>query len=299
MYSPPTGGVGKHSVFLSYSSPDVSFAARLRNSLLKHGASPWLDRFDIQAGSHWDRSIQAALSTCSHLVVVHSATSFASDNVWDEWSFFLNRNKPVIPVILEKDVELPFRLERLHYVNFCTQSYRLALQELLTVIPHLSPTPDNSSHAQIAQRAAAKRHSETKAYFDDVNENTNKPSERLYIPEERPSYTDTPTATPTFLPLPCEEGQGLVEYALIGLVATNSSSEPIAPVMKNNIKSGSVPGSLVLYEFESGYRPTMPGLMQLIEEIVEREFSKCVPLLDLPKQQVTLVDDRTHYLVIH
>src|SRR5690606_40587865 len=81
-----------------------------------------------------------------HLVVVHSQASFDSDQVWSEWLVFLNRKKPVIPVIIE-NVELPYNLESYQFVDFVTQNFECAFGSLLSALEGypIPPDPDNNS----------------------------------------------------------------------------------------------------------------------------------------------------------
>lgn len=127
-------------VFISYCSRNRDFAAKLYWALQQAGVNVWMDAADIPPGHRWDRMIQQALENASHLVLVHTRESFESDNVWDEWSYCLQRDVPVIPLIF-KDIGLPFRLARLHHVNFCTQSFEEAVAQLIKVLPCASQAP--------------------------------------------------------------------------------------------------------------------------------------------------------------
>jgi hypothetical protein len=144
------------NVFVSYSQFDRQFAQRLHTELKNRSICVWLDYIDIEPGKRWDRVIQTALAQCTHMVLVHSAESFRSDNVWDEWSYFLEHNKPVIPLVLE-DVELPFRLARVHYINFSSQSFDRAVNQLVnTLVPALPPTtPDSDMPRVVKPRGSA------------------------------------------------------------------------------------------------------------------------------------------------
>ena len=128
--------MGELSVFISYSREDANFAWDVALTLRELGIDVWIDQLDIAPGEHWDRAIHAALKNCTHMLVVHSAASFTSNNVWDEWSYFLNRRKPVIPLLIES-VELPFRLERVQYIDFVRLPFKRAVDQLLHILlPH-------------------------------------------------------------------------------------------------------------------------------------------------------------------
>jgi hypothetical protein len=121
------------SAFLSYSREDANFAWDIALTLRELHIDVWMDQLDIAPGEHWDRAIHAALRDCTHMLVVHSSASFTSNNVWDEWSYFLNRRKPVIPLIIEP-VELPFRLERVQYIDFANMPFKKAVEQLLSIL---------------------------------------------------------------------------------------------------------------------------------------------------------------------
>jgi hypothetical protein len=77
-------------VFLSYARTDSAFATRLANQLLKQGIDVWLDVFRIQPGRSWARQIGEALDSCNALLLVLSPASVASENVEDEWNYYLD-----------------------------------------------------------------------------------------------------------------------------------------------------------------------------------------------------------------
>lgn len=107
------------TVFISYSSQDVDFAIRLYTAFSQVGIPAWMDKFDIKPGQHWGRAIHTALRKSTHMVLVHTQSSFDSDQVWGEWQSFVSRQKPVIPLIVE-NVELPYLLESYQFVDFTT-----------------------------------------------------------------------------------------------------------------------------------------------------------------------------------
>ena len=45
-------------IFISHSSKDNDFAAKLADALREHGAEVWIDLADIPAGMKWSKAIQ-------------------------------------------------------------------------------------------------------------------------------------------------------------------------------------------------------------------------------------------------
>jgi hypothetical protein len=117
------------NIFISYSRKDQSFASRLATSLCLLGADVWIDLEDIPAGVKWSTAIQEGLNRCDVMIIVLSPDSMASTNVEDEWQYFLDRRKPIVPVLL-RPTQIHFQLNRLQYIDFHTLEYDAALNEL-------------------------------------------------------------------------------------------------------------------------------------------------------------------------
>jgi hypothetical protein len=120
-------------LFISYSRKDAEFARRLALSLSDAGADIWLDVEDIPAGVKWSTAVQQGLLQADIMLVIISPDSMKSKNVEDEWQYFLDMNKPIIPV-LWKPAALHFQLSRVQYVDFHSHAYNVALFQLLTQI---------------------------------------------------------------------------------------------------------------------------------------------------------------------
>ncbi|MFN0166317.1 MAG: TIR domain-containing protein [Bryobacteraceae bacterium] len=116
--------------FVSYSRTDSDFVLRLCRDLRAAGASIWLDKLDIRPGEEWDQEIERGLAECGRMLVVLSPESVASPNVLDEIGYALPKKRAIIP-ILYRDCEIPYRLNRLQYVDFRT-GYDAGLRDLLS-----------------------------------------------------------------------------------------------------------------------------------------------------------------------
>ena len=125
--------------FVSYSRADTDFVLRLCQDLRAAGASIWLDKLDIHPGEEWDQAIERGLSECGRMLVVLSPKSVTSENVLDEIGYALSKKKPIIPV-LYRDCEVPYRLNRLEYVDFRT-AYDERLKYLLLAIGDAKENP--------------------------------------------------------------------------------------------------------------------------------------------------------------
>jgi len=137
------------TTFISYSRADSDFVIKLAQDLRQAGVSVWLDQIDISPGERWDKSVQNALKNCSSLLVVYSPNSVASENVMDEVYYVLGEKRKVIP-ILYRACEVPFRLQRLQYIDF-TENHVLGMQKLVSLmvnginVPIVTATSKTSS----------------------------------------------------------------------------------------------------------------------------------------------------------
>ena len=112
--------MGHH--FISYSRVDAeAFAVRVASSLAA-GSPPlriWLDKRELKPGLDWDEQIGEAITTCDSLLFVMTRDGVKPNSVCKrEWTLALKCNKPVIPLRLELDAELPFRLEPRQFIDF-------------------------------------------------------------------------------------------------------------------------------------------------------------------------------------
>ncbi len=103
--------------FISYSRGDSEFAQKVTARLKAAAVNVWRDVESIPAGANWDREIEKALEHCTHVLLVATPRSVASENVLDEVGFAMNKGKSVIPMLFET-CELPLRVHRAQWVDF-------------------------------------------------------------------------------------------------------------------------------------------------------------------------------------
>jgi formylglycine-generating enzyme required for sulfatase activity len=119
-------------LFISHSSKNDSFVTDLAAELDTFAVPTWVDHREIAPGMNWDRAVESALKACDGMLVVLTASSVASENVTDEWSYFIDEGKPIYPILVE-NCEIPFRLRRRQWIDF-RQNQSQALAELLDVL---------------------------------------------------------------------------------------------------------------------------------------------------------------------
>ncbi|HTV54870.1 MAG TPA: toll/interleukin-1 receptor domain-containing protein [Terriglobia bacterium] len=125
--------MGHH--FISYSRVDAkNFAGRLADEL----PAAWLDTRKLRPGLDWDEQIDESIKTCECLLFVMTTDSVTPNSVCkNEWTRALKYRKPVIPLRLDQDAELPFRLEPRGWIDF-TGDFETALAELRNHLQWLS-----------------------------------------------------------------------------------------------------------------------------------------------------------------
>lgn len=78
----------------------------------------WRDERDLDAGCRIDSTIQEAIDRCSALLFVVTQHSVKSEYCLDELARGLEKKKTIVPLRLDPDAELPFRLHRVQYIDF-------------------------------------------------------------------------------------------------------------------------------------------------------------------------------------
>jgi TolB protein len=136
-------------IFISYSRSDEVFARRLATDLISKGADVWLDVIRIVGGQDWGEAIQAGLDSANTMVLIISPKSMESKNVGDEWKYYLDNGKRIVPVLLEP-ATVSFQLRRLQYADFYNAAYEDALTKLWNYLQGKagSLTPGNPDAVQ-------------------------------------------------------------------------------------------------------------------------------------------------------
>ncbi len=119
--------------FISYSSADaLDFALKLANTLVIGPPSfpAWLDKRELHPGDDWDSQIAEAIKLCESMIFVMSRDSVEDESVCkQEWTRAFRYKKPVTPVLLHRDAELPFRFGARQFIDF-TGDFAVGLARL-------------------------------------------------------------------------------------------------------------------------------------------------------------------------
>jgi len=164
---PAISVLGHH--FISYSLVDTGdFALRLMQAMEAKPSSlrTWVDQRDMKPGLDWDEQLAEAIRACESLIFVMTPDSVDVNSTCKrEWTRALKYKKPIIPILLQANVEMPFRLEPRHHIDF-TGAFEPALKKLLDHLSWLK-TPEGSLHL-LKDRLGGARHDLRRA--DDAQE---------------------------------------------------------------------------------------------------------------------------------
>jgi hypothetical protein len=109
--------------FISYSRLDgQEFALRLADELEAgpEGYRVWLDQREMRRSRQdWDDQLTEAIQTCETVLFVMTKDSVrVGSGCKDEWVWALKYKKPVIPVRVDPESDLPFRLGSRQFIDF-------------------------------------------------------------------------------------------------------------------------------------------------------------------------------------
>jgi len=109
-------------VFISHSSKDNTFAAKLAMDLRAAGCELWYDAEQIHVGDTIIERIAKGVSKCDYMIAILSSDSVASEWVCKELLMFANeeieRKKTVILPVLCADCKMPTILNGRHFADF-------------------------------------------------------------------------------------------------------------------------------------------------------------------------------------
>lgn len=135
----------RSKVFISYSRADGKVTKALARDLQAAGVQVWMDQEDISIGERWSTAIQNALEEAYAMVLVLSPDSMASPNVEDEFTYFLDQRKPIVPVMV-RPTRIHFQLHRLQWIDFTQgdrdKAYEQLLRALHSVGVEFAPTEE-------------------------------------------------------------------------------------------------------------------------------------------------------------
>lgn len=180
-------------IFISYKREEQPIAKKLADALQKEGWTVWWDP-EVRAGERFDDVIEKALIESKCVVVLWSKLSVNSQNVKDEATYALNRDK-LVPVLIEI-VDLPFRFERINTGQLIDWDGSDNFPEFQKLIADISsnlgePPVEEQKRIEIARKAEEERkRSEVKA---EVKPDTHDPAlvKSFEVPSAQKTITNS------------------------------------------------------------------------------------------------------------
>jgi pSer/pThr/pTyr-binding forkhead associated (FHA) protein len=100
-------------IFVAYAREEwEAVVAAMTINLQDAGLKVWVDQYLPEQGGDWRDAVEQALYECWMMVVVLSEQSLESTNMRAAYRYFLNRDKPLIPVVIEPRLSLPMELAK-------------------------------------------------------------------------------------------------------------------------------------------------------------------------------------------
>ena len=151
-------------LFISYAHVDWQFVENLARRLSRYHDVWYDDR--LHAGVDWWETIQERLRWCDCFLYVLSPESLASEYCQEEYRIARELGRPVLPLRLQGNIELPPELARVQYADFATRMFEDALADLIGDLGVMerrleSASPPRSGGGQVAPAAAGRPDAET------------------------------------------------------------------------------------------------------------------------------------------
>jgi hypothetical protein len=138
---------GVMQVFVSYSRQDSEFVDQLVRDLKSQGVEVWIDREDLRnrGGARWQEAIAQGIRDCDAFILVMSPRSAESRHVRQELSIAFEREKRVIPVVLEHGDFSAFEYQTsgLQWIDFTQAAYPPTLAALVGSLQEKPPEPQD------------------------------------------------------------------------------------------------------------------------------------------------------------
>jgi hypothetical protein len=100
----------------------------------------WVDQYLALGSDDWRMAVEQALSECWLMVVMVSSNALGSAYVHLMYRYFLNENKPVIPLVRDSAQALPNGLSRLRPVAYDPDNNPGSFHKLIYEIMQLRKT---------------------------------------------------------------------------------------------------------------------------------------------------------------
>ncbi len=106
------------NVFISYAKEDKSIVSRLEEIVRHGGGRGWQFVYDLKGARDWATEIQYEIDRCEVFLFVMTENSLQSEWCRKELQHAALIQKPIVPVVLTSDIEIPHPLNSIQYVLY-------------------------------------------------------------------------------------------------------------------------------------------------------------------------------------
>lgn len=125
-------------IMIAYDRQDWErMAAPLVLGLQDAGIKVWVEQYFVQGEPDWRAAVEQALYESWLMVVLISKHTYASNHVRSAYTFFMNRDKPLIPVLYDPKQTLPVELAKKRAILYDDKEPKRTLHKLIFEIMEL------------------------------------------------------------------------------------------------------------------------------------------------------------------
>jgi formylglycine-generating enzyme len=160
-------GIGRNmarQIFISYATPNLEAAKRVRSLLDNWGVASWFAKEDAIAGLPWPPQIDQALADCDLMILILTNAALNSDEVRSEISYYRVHKKRLIPLLFEQvpSTSLPVNLLTLQHIDFTLADLSSSINKLQQTLKDFgfqidSGTPINGTTSHPGRATRIKR----------------------------------------------------------------------------------------------------------------------------------------------
>lgn len=128
-------------IYIAYAREDwEDLVAPLTVALQDAGMHIWVDQYLAQGGDDWQAAVEQALHECWLLLLIVSPEALDSRYVRLAYRYFINREKPVIPLAYKPVDTMPTELKTVEATPFDRSDARRSFQRLIHTIIDRRPS---------------------------------------------------------------------------------------------------------------------------------------------------------------
>lgn len=122
-------------IIIAYARSDWEpMVAPLTLALQDAGMKVWVDQYLAQGGDDWQTAIEQALQECELMLLIVSPAALDSSYVRLAYRYFINREKPVLPVLYAPVSPLPAELASLESFSYDAEDQKRSFQRLIHMV---------------------------------------------------------------------------------------------------------------------------------------------------------------------